>query len=698
MDWSGNLDQRIWLPTTSGQARWVDESGPLTGTTAERQKQAAARFAGSVPRKSKGYDPWTYGDLKRLSAALKEEAARRGIAGYKVGVLNLAWTNGYGEGRFDGGWSSKHQEAFTPTAPVESGNFSPPLGRYFDPGARLHADATPLGGLPRGIREGMPVYEAYAAQWGSMSHALGLDAIMLRDSFGMPIPYSRNGPWGRVAPSPDLIHQATDAVAALVKDTKLANPDALVMMYSNGASAVADWRANGLDLETVAKQGYLDIWVDQTWAGAWNEVGLRDGAFWNSPTQGWTYQLGYMLTHAAILADTKVRHYPLVETFDAWEDWDIIHSAPERLRWGIWAYSHAAVKTPHGLKMPAGTYISWANQGDRLLSQQDVRFLTNNINAAVTDANQTTEVFGPTLVYARDAMKWQIEHASPNHDVNEWIDEQAASVIKWPVPILSSTRVEWIPQVQSDLFVLQTPSHLSSSHLASLQKLTNSGQPVAIFGRFEGVDESLLHLAGMRAGAASASSPLKVCAATSQAPEVIKNVTTNLNVYCRPEAASASADARIVYTVQDSPRLTIDTSGGKRIAVWSPPDFRSMGSLPLSQIWGNTGAPYALAAGVLNDLLKRNTVLHANEIDLRQTMTISAWRTSDGTVRILAGNLEEGLRDDADFTRHATLALPQSWPGAGWKNAWTGSTISVKDNLLKIDLKQAESVLLEPSK
>jgi hypothetical protein len=274
-----------------------------------------------------------------------------------------------------------------------------------------------------------------------MSHALGLDAIMLRDSFGMPIPYSRNGPWGRVAPSPDLIHQATDAVAALVKDTKLANPDALVMMYSNGASAVADWRANGLDLETVAKQGYLDIWVDQTWAGAWNEVGLRDGAFWNSPTQGWTYQLGYMLTHAAILADTKVRHYPLVETFDAWEDWDIIHSAPERLRWGIWAYSHAAVKTPHGLKMPAGTYISWANQGDRLLSQQDVRFLTNNINAAVTDANQTTEVFGPTLVYARDAMKWQIEHASPNHDLNEWIDEQAASVIKWPVPILSSRRL-----------------------------------------------------------------------------------------------------------------------------------------------------------------------------------------------------------------------------------------------------------------
>ncbi len=55
------------------------------------------------------------------------------------------------------------------------------------------------------------------------------------------------------------------------------------MMYSNAASAVADWPSNGFDLETIAKQGYLDIWVDQTWAGAWNEVGIRYKNFWNNP-------------------------------------------------------------------------------------------------------------------------------------------------------------------------------------------------------------------------------------------------------------------------------------------------------------------------------------------------------------------------------------------------------------------------------
>ncbi len=60
---------------------------------------------------------------------------------------------------------------------------------------------------PHGIAEGMPVHRAYAAQWGSISRALGLDAIMLRDSFGMPVPYERGGPWGPVAPSAEIIHR-----------------------------------------------------------------------------------------------------------------------------------------------------------------------------------------------------------------------------------------------------------------------------------------------------------------------------------------------------------------------------------------------------------------------------------------------------------------------------------------------------------
>ncbi len=42
------------------------------------------------------------------------------------------------------------------------------------------------------------------------------------------------------------------------------------------------------------------------------------------------------------------------------------------------------------------------------------------------------------------------------------------------------------------------------------------------------------------------------------------------------------------------------------------------------QLWGNTGVPYALVAGVLNTLLSSVNAMHVTSIDLRQTMTL-AW-------------------------------------------------------------------------
>ena len=48
MEWSGNLASADFaLPTGSGQSRWVDEHGPLTGTTEERKRESEARFSGA---------------------------------------------------------------------------------------------------------------------------------------------------------------------------------------------------------------------------------------------------------------------------------------------------------------------------------------------------------------------------------------------------------------------------------------------------------------------------------------------------------------------------------------------------------------------------------------------------------------------------------------------------------------------------
>lgn len=691
MEWTGNLDQRITLPGGLGESEWVDELELLTGTTAERQKKFDSRFASPTVVKRHGYDPWTYGDLKRLATALRSEADRRGIPSFKVGMLNYAWTNAYGE---EAQWAKRHPEAFAKLSFSNPGTFNP--GRYFDPGARLHSDSQILGGLLHGIAEGTPAHLAYAAQWGSLSKAVQLDAIMLRDSFGVPLAYQRGGPWGSVAPTTAIIRRTTKDVSDLVRETKLANPKALVMMYSGGASAVSDWRSNGFDLERVAKQGYLDIWVDQTWAGAWNEVGTRRHAFWNSPTKGWTYQLAYMLTHAAILAHTRVRHYPLTETFDAWESWDVIHTAPGRLRWGIWAYSHAAVKTPTGLKFPAGSYVSWANQGERLLSEKDVAFLADNLDAAASDTKLTTEVMGPTLVYSRDAMKWEADHASPTDQINEWIDEQIGSVIKWPLPIFSATRLEWLPTVHSDLFLVQTPTHLPAPQKSALATLIRHGQPVAILGNpAGGIDAGLARLSGLDGDFSTTQLPVTSCRASSHAHELVKNSEIDFTTWCYPHHARSTDEARVLYEAEGSPDLLLNTTQGKRAVFWNPPDLRCAERQPLSKLWQNRGTPYALGTAALNELYKQSANIHADSFDLMQPMTIAAWRIANGRVRILAGNLEEGLRDDADMVRHVDLDVPESWAIHRWKDKWTNSSPTQRKEILSIELPQESSVLFE---
>jgi hypothetical protein len=510
------------------------------------------------------------------------------------------------------------------------------------------------------------------------------------------VAYRRDGPFGPLCPRPELAKRWTAAVAALVRETKQANPRALVMMYSNAAGPVGDWSCNCCDLEFIAKEGYLDIFVDQTWAGAWNEVGVRNNDFWNNPMLGWTYQLAYTLVHAAVLADTRVRHYPLVETFDAWESWDVIHTVPERLRWGIWAYSHAAVKTPIGHKVPAGSYISWANQGKRLLSEADVRFLARNIGQAVADAHKTKDVFGPTLVYSREAISWQMEH-DPNRNIKQWIGEQVGSVIKWPVPVLSATRSEWLPQVKSDLFILQTPVHLSPKLTSYIAGLIGKGQPIAIFASSDGgIDSGLMRLAGISSSRViDPQAKQRTAHLSREAQLFVANAPATFPTRTGRTQTGIDAGVSALYSIDGSPALEMDTQNGKKVVLWNPPDFSYRGDEPLRNLWGGSPAAPAIAAGALNFLISDSRNLHAVKIDMNQTMNVSAWNTTDGCVHLLAANLEEGLRDSADLSRHTVLVIPRSWRISGLIEAWTGRQYSTPDSKLVIELGHVDSVLLK---
>jgi hypothetical protein len=456
----------------------------------------------------------------------------------------------------------------------------------------------------------------------------------------------------------------------LVRISKLSNPEAIVIGQSSAFSAVADWRVQCLDLERLAREGYMDAYLDQTWSGAYAEVGVRHVRFWNVPWLGWTHQLTNVLMHAATLAGTGVRHYVLTETFDAWEDFDILHNSPERLRWGIWAYLHAGVKTPKGLKFPDGSYVSWGNRGGNLLSQEDVAFLSEEINAATLDARSTEEVLGPTLVYCRDALRWQSENR-PDQSIKEWIDEQAGTLIKWPVPILSATRVEWLGDVMSDLFVVQTPVHLEHSDQQRILQFIDRGQPVAVFGSpAGGISEPLAERIGIRSSQRELGALVKTGFLAKDAGKIgefVQGIPDAFSLLHYPSRNEITPEVVEIYRVADSPALVINNTAGKRVVFWDPPELipdHPWQDKPFQDFIGSP-FPYVLAARALNHLLKDSGSFRVEEVEVGEAVNLAIWRRTDGTYRLLAGNLEEGLRHDSDFNRRVHVTFPSDWSRGG---------------------------------
>ncbi len=648
LDWHGSLDERISLPRNMHPWPMLKCDRQLTGDTNERIRQwKEQRLATADKTAWASYQPWTYRDLRRLAEELRGEARKRGVAGFKVGSYVTGWDSHYSSKPIE--FSVRHPNSY----------FNVKVnGRVFNHLALLEKDARAYGAYPDGIPQGTPVVEFFGRQWGSLSKTCGLDAILMKDAFFQPEAYQKAGPYGWTAPSdPKRVEEWHQATARLVRVSKQSNPAALVIGQSSAASAIADWRVECLDLERLAKEGYMDAYMDQTWSGAYAETGVRHVRFWNVPWLGWTHGMSTVLMHAAMLADTKVRHYVLTETFDAWEEFDILHNSPERLKWGIWAYLHAAIKTPGGLKMPAGSYISWANRGKALIPEKDVAWLAKEINGATLDARDTLEVPGATLVYSKSAMDWQSQN-QPGRWIKEWIDEQAGTVMKWPVPIFSATRLEWLPKVSSDLFVIQTPAHVTPAEEKAVLGLMEAKRPVAIFASpAGGMTPAIAKAAGLESQDKDAGPLYKQAVATED--EYARGIPRRFAILHYGSQNVAATGARVLYRVENSPALILNG----RVLVWDPaeliPDFPWVDK-PFADFIGSPYA-YVLTARAMNGLLKGTGSPHVEEVDPGQAVSVGYWKLRDGTYRMLAGNLEEGLRHDADFNRRVTVVFPQSW-------------------------------------
>lgn len=354
--------------------------------------------------------------------------------------------------------------------------------------------------------------------------------------------------------------------------------------------------------------------------------------------------------------------------------------------------------------MPAGNYISWCNKGKDLLSKNDVEFLATNIDQANLDAQETKEVFGPTLVYCRSAMEWQSKNR-PSESIGEWIDEQFGTVSKWSVPVLSITRSEYLGKVKSDLFIYQTPSHLNLSEKREILGNINSGLPsMVVASPAGGLDEEVAGAIGIASKDAHISGVEYIASIGYRTDGIYQGIPNTFPIFQPFSHNSVSVDNEVIYSVKGSPALTYNSSMGKQLLFWDAPELalnvpgagRAFGT-SLDQILGSP-TPYVLAARKINQMLKANKSLSVEHIDTYNPVMYSAWQLKSGEYRVMAANLEEGINHTADFERSLEVDIPESWVPGGtiiFEELWKGNgRLLTEDHKLPLNLEQADSKLL----
>lgn len=587
-------------------------------------------FGGDVdqrlPLRSRRYERWrdrSYRDLAALASKIRDEARRLGVDGVRVGILIA------GVGRVITGsdlydlasdWCDRHPELY----PFD---LSPLPGPDLDPRVPLEADEYRYAAYPDGVPAGLTFGELLAAQWAAVSSACGLDVIHLRDGFWGPMLYTRRGPYGVTAgPDPDENATWTTATRDLFAAVKRAVPHATVMAYTSGIGATAEWRSGCIDTEAVLAGGGVDVLIDQTWGGAWQD-------WWDDWWKGWTNQHTNLLSHAVAVrrAGSHVRHYKLIETWDGWEPFDTVHDVPEKLRWAMWAWSHAAVVTPDGLEVPDGTYISWMNDRHRnLLDADAVEFVAGELDRAETAASTMTSVGGPVIVFDRERVH-ALHSTQPAEHAGEHVEDAVALMMKWGLPVLAATSVDW---AEGALV------HDAMGHGAIGQLCATDARPQLVVGRADAVEPRAIADAGSRlSGERRSRGYRRECLASDEGRRRWVHLAGDTAVVADGGTVLAYADGW----------PTIVHHGDR--AWWQPPELADPSNplLPRSQ-YGSVASARAAAAWWSTHPAE----VVVEPVDDHLPVTVQWWR-SGARRTVLVGNLETGWIGDARTSRTVTL-------------------------------------------
>jgi hypothetical protein len=401
-----------------------------------------------------GDDTWTYAQLAALVQALRKGAVRHlGREDFRVGMLMLGWSSIYYA--HTPVWFRRHRESFR----WGRTSMTDPPYLFLDWSSCLRPDQERYAAFPNGIPAGLGLPEFFAAQWERFVADTGFDVINLRDGM-LGLANYRHA-------SPAWDGACFEGVRALLRGIKTRSPGTLTMGYSVAGSALAELRCHSFDLRTLARDGFLDVWITQSWGCNWIEQKRLE----LTPAM----QTATILAHRALLEGTGVRHLCVLNLLDAFEFLTLrpFRGRWEALRWEIWSYSHTALRRrwpedgTWGLHegarfaLGSGFYASWFHVREEMLALDEVSDFSHEIEAATADARSLDACGGAMLVIHDDWARARNHSGNPHAYDGEHVDEAAGLLIRAGVPVHSAARITELDPADRDTpLVVHHPQNL----------------------------------------------------------------------------------------------------------------------------------------------------------------------------------------------------------------------------------------------
>ncbi len=520
----------------------------------------------------------------------------------------------------------------------------------------LVADSHTYAAFPDGIPEGTLFADFFSAQWAHLASWAGFTLLHLRDEFTSPVHSGRVSFTGDSTPATnDEIAQWSDHLIGVLTAIKNHSPDTFLMIYSTGLSPAVERAYARVDISRVVAESPVDAWIEQTWGGAWQD-------WWDAGLQGWTFQYTHLLSRLAQIRDANrsrpyppCRHYRLIQLLDGWEPYDTFHDYQDKLRWGIWAFTHAAITDASSseLQLTAGSYLAFANNSRaELLTREEIAWVANEVGAAEESAKAMTATRGFSIEVG--------PHPTDSSAAPEvWMEEIAGFLMKFGVPIANA-----------HLRPTDSPTHPRIDSTASLSPT----DATAVVGDPTALPPALQEILGVRQR--SSRIPPGYIISHCAEPDLRKTFwpyyPSHTPVDNDGSEALWSRESALAKQVGDT-------------WWWLPPDIANPKDRRLPHYQIGAVEPHIVLARKLLDHPDGEAITRIAPTSAHEPVSLLAWEDSRAH-HVLLGNVESGWIGDSRYPRNVTIMLP-AIPGRKWSttaHTERGDTVKIIDRSLSV--------------